>query len=372
MTTLLERALAAGAPLVDGEHVTFVWRGEVAPRLMSDLNGWQPEPAEAWDRVEPGVWARTLTLPRAAYVEYAYQGEGGRSLTDPLNPREVSNGMGGVNSYFYTTDGAPSPWKHRDEDGHMRGRLSRHIVHSEHLIVGRERTVYLYHPPSSAVSGPYPLVVVLDGPQYLRQAQLARIVDNLIAAGRIPPLALAMVENGEQARYVEYACNDATLAFLRQRVLPLAREHLDLLDLTTHPGAYGILGASMGGLFALYAGLRFPEVYGHVLSQSGAFALEALGTEPVVCDLARSGPQVPIRVWLDVGQFEFLLDANRRMRDILRERDYAVGYHEYAGGHNYTAWGDDVARGLEALFGGDGQSGTANEERHPVTYRAAR
>ena len=54
-------------------------------------------------------------------------------------------------------------------------------------------------------------------------------------------------------------------------VLPLAAERLRLLDARTLPGAYGVLGVSMGGLMALYLGLRLPQVFGRVLSQSGAF-----------------------------------------------------------------------------------------------------
>jgi enterochelin esterase family protein len=53
---------------------------------------------------------------------------------------------------------------------------------------------------------------------------------------------------------------------------------------------------------------------------------------------------------MDAGRLESLLEDSRRMRPILRENGYAVTYHEFTGGHNYTAWRDDVWRGLEAMF----------------------
>jgi enterochelin esterase family protein len=54
---------------------------------------------------------------------------------------------------------------------------------------------------------------------------------------------------------------------------------------------------------------------------------------------------------MDVGRLEGLLEDNRRMQPILREHGYDVTYREYNGAHNYTAWRDDVWRGLEVMFG---------------------
>jgi enterochelin esterase family protein len=175
------------------------------------------------------------------------------------------------------------------------------------------------------------------------------MVDNLVAQKRIRPVALAMIENRADARGVEYACNEGTVGFLLHSVLPLAQTHLNLLDVEASPGAYGILGASAGGLMALYAALRAPQVFGHVLSQSGAFGFA--GYDFVVFDLVRDGRVKPLRIWMDVGRFEDLRTPNRRMHELLAAKGYDVTYIEYNGGHNYPAWRNDVWRGLEALFG---------------------
>jgi enterochelin esterase-like enzyme len=34
----------------------------------------------------------------------------------------------------------------------------------------------------------------------------------------------------------------------------------------------------------------------------------------------------------------------------LDKRQYNVIYREFSAGHNYTAWRDDIWRGLEAMF----------------------
>ena len=100
---------------------------------------------------------------------------------------------------------------------------------------------------------------------------------------------------------------------------------------------------------ALYTGMRMPNVFGKVLSQSGAFDKQEY--EFAVADLIRYAPRPDIQVWMDFGHFEWLLEGNRQMYALLKEKDYRVKYHEFSGGHNYTAWRDDIWHGLEALYG---------------------
>ena len=349
---LLSRARQAGAPLIDDarNEATFVWKGRVQPQLIGDFNDWcaadgaQPHEPLWPGEVEPGLWAYTLALPRDAYIEYSYV-VNGRLALDPLNPRSAPNGIGDTNNWFYMPAAAPSPLAHRRR-GAPRGTVTRYTVEAGDLIVGARRALYLYQPP---VAEPCPLLVVLDGPEYLRRAHLPVIVDNLIAQGRIRPLALAMVDNSSAARFVEYACSDSTVGFLTDIVVPFARDRLNLLDARRQPGAHVVMGASMGGSMALYAAYRAPDVFGGVLAQSGAY--NVFNRDLVIFDLLRQGAPRPLRVWMDAGRFESLLDCNRRMHDVLVSRGYDAHYREYNGGHNYPAWRDDLWRGLEWLFG---------------------
>jgi enterochelin esterase family protein len=154
-----------------------------------------------------------------------------------------------------------------------------------------------------------------------------------------------------QARFIEYNCSEATLGALLTHVLPLAQEHLDLIVVKNTPGAYGMLGASMGGLMALYSAMRLPQIFGSVISQSGAF--NPRGYDSVLSELVRLCEPKPIRVWMDTGVYDFryLISANRQMRDLLVERGYDVTYKEYNAGHNFPAWRDEIWRGLEHLYG---------------------
>jgi enterochelin esterase family protein len=351
MLSLLERAQRETTPLIDGTIATFLWQGNEPPHLVGDFTHWnrddtphpQPEP------VAHNLWQYRVTLPENAYVQYAFfsdlDSEASR-IPDPLNPRLVWNGVQADNNWFEMPAAHHTPLL-KAKRGISRGTVTRHALTPGELVVGKRRDLWLYQPP---VIEPVPLLFAYDGRDYLRQAKLPTIVDNLIAAGRIAPVALAMVDNARQHRFVEYHTSEAMLATL-QPVIELARSHLNLLDIAAHPGAYGVLGASLGGLMALFTGLRLPDYFGKVFSQAGAFDIAPMpGVEPLIYDLARLLPPPPLEVWQDVGSLDWLLQTNRTMRDLLLEKGYSVTYREYAAGHNYIAWRDALPEALETLF----------------------
>ena len=346
------QAKASGNPVIDGNEVNFFWEGRTAPTLVGDFNNWDSS-ATPLKRISPrlqpatakSIWYCTLSLPRDAYVEYAFHDPvSQKNFTDSLNKKSVNNGVGGRNNFFYMQETMPSPFAMR-RAYIAGGALTSHVVDTGLLREDYERTIYLYRPP---VKDPVPLLIVYDGQDYLQRGKLAVIVDNLIADKHIQPLALAFLPSGGRWRSVEYACSDATLNWVEQIVLPVAHEQLNLLDIKKQPGAYGVLGASAGGLMALYTGLRMPEIFGKVLSQSGVSALD--GRDFATVDLVKHDHAREIQIWMDVGKLEFLLEDNRRMSALLKKHAYNINYHEYSGGHNYTAWRDDLWHGLEALF----------------------
>jgi enterochelin esterase-like enzyme len=345
--SILERIKTEQTPLIDQNVATFVWHGRNAPALVGDFTGWDNGKPIKLVKNGRGVWTYQLNLPLDAYIEYGYLREG-ESLEDPFNPRRTPNGVGGYNHYFHMPKYKSSEvYKKKRQVAH--GTVRKYYLPSDYFASGIQRSVYLYQPPSKEK---VPLVVVWDGQEYLHRAKLNNIVDNLIAEQRIRPIAMAFVSNGGQkSRMSEYACNDATLAFLITSVMPLATKELNLVDTRIFPGEFGVLGASMGGLMALYTGARIPQVFGKVFSQSGAFSWGDF--DMVVFDLLNHPEERDLKIWMDVGIYDLLglLESNRKMRNLLMERSYLLKYREYHAGHNYPAWRDDIWRGLEALYG---------------------
>jgi enterochelin esterase family protein len=344
--SLIRRARQHGNPVVQGNRATFLWEGEDAPHLISDPTGWEDRP-KPFKRIGSSrqVWSCSLTVPRDAYVEYAfYYPESDEKILDPWNTRSVSNGLGSRNNFFYMPEAMPSPFSVRRADV-PGGTLTRQRVDTWMMQDDAERDVYLYTP---SARGPVPLLVVFDGPDYLQRARLTTIVENLVADRRMSPVAMAFLQNGRSRRHLEYICSDATISWLDKEVLPLARQHIQLIDIEKNPGSYGVLGASAGGIMAVYAGLRMPDIFGKVLCQSGVFSLE--GRDLAAVDLVRYQHAHDVKIWMDIGLMDELLEDNRRMLLVLNEKGYNVTYREFAGGHNYTSWRNDVWRGLEAMF----------------------
>jgi enterochelin esterase-like enzyme len=349
--SLLERAQQQGTPLIDGERVTFVWEGESAPGLVGDFNQWGQSPTGITylERVVPNVWAVTLTLPVDAYMEYIFTSDpddDDARLLDPLNPLQVSNGIGKVNNYFLMPE-CHDPNLDQFISGLPQGRVTRHTISSESLVLGMRRDVWLYHPPTKA---PVPLLVVLDGRDYMRLADITQMVANMIGLNLIRPIALALLDNAKQGRFVEYNASEAAVMMINTFLIPLTYAHLKLIDTDNQPGAWGIMGASMGATQALYTALRQPQIFGKVIGQSGVFNIQINGIDSLVMKLVKDASRKDLKLWLDCGTYDTLLDSNRAMHALLKERGYDVAYHEFNAGHNYSAWSMSLPEALKVLF----------------------
>jgi enterochelin esterase-like enzyme len=341
----IEKAEKFSNPVIEGNRVTFIWQGKTAPHVIDDIHMWEDHP-QKMAHVDKGLWAYSLELPTTAYLEYSFfQPRTKQRIEDPLNKNTVYNGLGQYNHFFYMPENSPTALTERPKNV-LRGRVSRHRVGAEMLADNSQRDVYFYHPP---VKVPVPLLIVYDGMDYFERGNLNVIVDNLIHEKRIQPIAMAFLQNGGDYRVVEYACSDATIMWLDSIILPLARKRLNLLDVTKHRGAYGALGSSFGGLMSIYTGLRMPEIFGKVISQSGVF--ESEGRDFAAVELIRKKQSQEIKIWMDVGQFDSLLEDNRRLQPILNGNAYDVIYREYSGGHNYTCWRNEIGAALEKMFG---------------------
>jgi enterochelin esterase family protein len=123
-----------------------------------------------------------------------------------------------------------------------------------------------------------------------------------------------------------------------------------------------VTGSSAGGLAAAYVALSRPDLFGNVLSQSGAYWRGTAAGEPyeaLTGDVARA-PRRAVAFVLDVGMGEDhrtlggggpnFLDATRRFRDALRAKGYPIIYTEIPGGvHAPITWRTRLPSGIVAL-----------------------
>jgi enterochelin esterase family protein len=152
-------------------------------------------------------------------------------------------------------------------------------------------------------------------------------------------------------RRVELPCNPQVADFLAKELVPWVRRNYDA---TTHPESTIVAGSSFGGLASVFAGLKYPGVFGNVTSLSGSFFWKPDGAQQgewLIRQL-QVAPKLPVRFYVEVGLMEsdsMEVGPNRRMRDAMSAKAELVGYSEYDGGHSFLNWSGGMVNGLEHL-----------------------
>ncbi|HEX7977321.1 MAG TPA: alpha/beta hydrolase-fold protein [Gemmatimonadaceae bacterium] len=373
-----------GTPLVEpipGDSanvlITFLWHGDSATKNVALVNTAVASyvPAEALLTRIGGtdVWFRSYPARNDARFSYELSVNdnlvpfdqvtdwGTRSATfhrDPFNRRVHESGFGREVSV------AEGPRAPRDEWSDARagiatGRVEQMTVKSE--LLGTTRDVWVYTPAgydTLARGGGLPLLLTFDGGEYVKSIHAPTILDNLVAARRIAPMVAVFVGSADEQRDVELDQNERYAQFLATELLPSIRARYAV---ASSPARNVVAGSSMGGLAAAFVANRHPELFGNVLSQSGAFMFGAPGEqegEKMKREVAAS-PKRDVAYYLEAGIYENdrrengvdLLSSNRHLRDALKAKNYRVTYDEFAGGHSDLNWRSGFSKGLIALVG---------------------
>ena len=222
-------------------------------------------------------------------------------------------------------------------------------------VYGGPKRVWTYTPPGGNPAG---LVVCLWGADYVEQIPVRSILDDLIAKEKIPPLAAVLVDDND-LRLQDFQATQTMAASVSGEVLPWARARLHT---PADPRRTIITGYSAAGLASTYVALAHPDLFGNVLSQSGAFwrAFEGTGASEPEWLAAQFGkaPTSGTAFYLEVGGGETrvaggvasLLDANRHLRDVLVKKKYSVAYEEVPGAqHEFGHWRSKFGDGLVSL-----------------------
>lgn len=245
---------------------------------------------------------------------------------------------------------------------------SGHIVAAQvaSKTYGRKRLVWIRTPANydAKKAGGYDLVIAFDGSGYLDEMPLPRTLDSLEAAGRIAPTVAVLVDDSTGGvRLADLANQPRFVRFLAEELLPWVRQRWRV---STDPHRATLTGSSAGGLAAAYVAFQRPDLFGNVLSQSGAFWRGAAGSnDPPWEWLTRqieSTPKRDVRFVLDVGSQETagtlngrapsILAATRRLRDALQAKGYTLAYTEVEGGvHHPDSWRLRLPVGLAAAAG---------------------
>jgi enterochelin esterase-like enzyme len=187
-------------------------------------------------------WQLTLRRPAVWRLEYqlalTHHDGGVEQICDPGNPRRV-DGDFGANSVLLCPGYTPPSWLHRPGTPGSWAELT--------LAVPALRTEFAARvwSPGEATDR---VLLAHDGPAYDRWAGLARYGSTMIAAGRLPPYHLVLLDAADRLEW--YAASPAYAWALVTDVLPRIWNRLG-----THRPVVGI-GASLGALAMLHAQRR--------------------------------------------------------------------------------------------------------------------
>ncbi len=395
---------AGGAPLVEHEGatplladherlVTFLWRG--AERGVRLHGGPSADHDELRRLAGTDIWYRSYRLPDSTRLAYRLAPDVpeldlpshlrrrailATAQRDPFNPKSIpEKPLDRYDGYsLFELPAAPAAEWSAPRSGVAAGTLETRRLASRFL--GNTRDVHLYRPagwrPGATGNA---LVVLFDGESYTRDVPTPTILDNLIAAGRLPPTAAIFITNpSNETRGKELPPNEDFARFLAAELMPWAKAQ----GLHAPAARTVIAGASYGGLAAAWAGFTHPELFGKVYSQSGSFwwapGWESADpyTRPAEWLTQRyaAAPRLPLEFRLEAGLFEMgrdgqsgIRDTTRHLRDVLHARGYVVSHREYAAAHGYEYWRASLAEGLLALIGNAkiGAGGTAAQTACP-------
>jgi enterochelin esterase-like enzyme len=398
---------AESTPLVepyasDGKYqlVTFLWRSLYDTRNVfvrgSFLGVGAPSDYSMRQIPNSDVWYLTLKLPGGARFVYQLSPNDPLTFTgrrvaqraatrraDPLNPHRSDCAPNAskfdCDSVAELPGAPPQPWL-VPTPKMAEGHLDKQTIKS--AIQNTERRFSVYTPANYKPDGPpNALAILFDGEDLPEDRYPLTTLNNLIAAAKIPPTVAVFVENVPHRRLVDLVANPEFADFVATELVPWVRSHYNV---TTDQRQIVLIGYSAGGLASAYVALRHSEVFGNVLSLSGAFwwsfehnggvcgprcpdsggiggedSKDATTEGNFMVKQFLASPKLPLRFYLAAGTFEIdrdggggdILESTRNLRDVLLAKGYEVHYKQFVGGHDGLSWRGTLADGLLALIG---------------------
>ena len=282
-------------PLSDDKEnslVTFIWRGNAETKnvfVQSNFYTWILPRRQLTNIKNTDIWYKTAKVQNDARLTYQFSVNDPRlPFPDPYDWFQIKvnylNDPLNKNTFVYLKDAddpddsrsevsllempssSKSPFKIADEKI-KKGRLEKLNFKSE--ILANERRVWFYTPNGYTPNKKYPLIVFLDGVDYLNNIPSPTILDNLIAAGKIPPVVAVFVATpfGAGIREKEYYGSLQFVDFMMKELIPFVNSKMSV---TKKPSETTIVGLSASGVAAGFVALKNPERFGNVIMQSPA------------------------------------------------------------------------------------------------------
>jgi enterochelin esterase-like enzyme len=224
------------------------------------------------------------------------------------------------------------------------------------------RQFYIYTPPGYDVntSEKYPVLYILHGGGedergWAAQGKTDIILDNLIADKKARPMLVVMMDGNVSSGGLAGFGEQVLKRFedeLKNAVIPFIEKNYRT---ETDAKSRALAGLSLGGLQTLYAGIRNTNMFSYLgVFSSGWFANQPAMSDPQYAFMKDNASVINSNLkslWIAAGGKEDIAYNNCKiMLAKFDEMGIKYTYSEYAGGHTWPVWRNNLYNFAQVLF----------------------
>ncbi|MGK5088815.1 alpha/beta hydrolase-fold protein [Bdellovibrionota bacterium FG-2] len=307
--------------------------------FASDLGQWDatryPMP-----EVEPGKYEFKFAEPWLPFIRYKFVVDG-HWETDPNNPQQQKDGLGGYNSVWAFPDFQEDPLLDRQLG--VIPHLQKTVVVKDWEGTKRNLTVLLPAVKRTMIK-PRFYAYFQDGGDYLEKGAIANLVANLSNQPDMPAIVAILIPPKDRNR--EYALNEDYVRFVATSLVPEVEQKLGA---SVGRNQRVIVGPSLGGLISFFTAVKYPEVFGNVVSQSGSFWWDE---GRMVNLLAGMNTVTLFRAFNSVGSYETL--PMNEFNEKVAQESVRIGiqmtFRKVPALHNWMMWRNELSGVLRRVM----------------------
>ena len=331
-------ALAAGPMLAGAAHI----RGDrliisTASRpqgkqiyLASDLQRWSAT-RTLMTEARPGAYEINLPIPWAPQIQYKFV-ENEEWHQDIENPHTTADGHGGLNSIVLLPPPPDPPELH--PSGHNANwAINRFFLAGP---ASGSLEIMVLSPPERPDRTGHTLktIYVNDGGDFADQTGLRNLVAHRTT--QVRPAFYRIVLIHPRNRLHEYFFSGAYADWFHDRLIPAVEARTGVAD---SPADRVYLGASLGGLAALFHAARWSADFSRIIAQSPSLQLaspEQLNW--LLNELARSTTGIQIDISAGIYESAELYDAASLATAALKTHSPPATFTAFPCMHHWTGW----------------------------------
>lgn len=237
-----------------------------------------------------------------------------------------------------------------------KGKMIEEIIESNYL--NESLTLKIYKPSTFSPLYKYNLCIMQDGNDYFQMGRIATFSDELHEEQKIENTVFVGIHykdkyDRREKYHPEGEKQNDYMKFLAHEVVP----YLDALLPTYHMGGGRVLmGDSLGGTISLMTALKYPNTFGKVIMQSPYV------DEHIITTVKNSTDISSMDIYHTIGTKETnvtttanekldFLEPNRKLNNLISQKNSFYTYHELEGDHTWKYWQKDMKRALTSIFG---------------------